>query len=107
MISVQQIQPLTYNTVPASTVTETQQDINGNMIGSGLPASGRANKAHSDRGHSLDSQTLLVILNTVLNTQHKTPFPAEKFHKEQTAVVESKICNSHVSESSKTSPIKQ
>ena len=48
------------------------------MIGSGLSTDLKSNKYNSKRGgDSLDSKTLLVILNTVLNTQHKRlPSPA-------------------------------
>ena len=42
------------------------------MIGSGLSTDLKYNKYNSEQGgDSLDSKTLLVILNTVLNTQHK------------------------------------
>ena len=48
------------------------------MIGSGLSTDLKSNKYNSKRGGDfLDSKTLLVILNTVLNTQHKRlPSPA-------------------------------
>ena len=48
------------------------------MIGSGLSTDLKSNKYNSKRGgDSLDSKTLLIILNTVLNTQHKRlPLPA-------------------------------
>ena len=82
MLSVQNIQPLIYKEVPNSTyqpsVKKQERDLNGNMIGSGLSTDLKSNKYNSKRGgDSLDSKTLLVILNTVLNTQHKRlPSPA-------------------------------
>ena len=75
MLSVQNIQPLIYKDVPHSTfqpsVKKQDRDLNGNMIGSGLSTDLKSNKYNSKRGDSLDNKTLLVILNTVLNTQHK------------------------------------
>ena len=82
MLSVQNIQPLIYKEVPNSTyqpsVKKQERDINGNMIGSGLSTDLKSNKYNSKRGgDSLDSKTLLIILNSVLNTQHKRlPSPA-------------------------------
>ena len=80
MLSVQNIQPLIYKAVPNSTYQPSvkKQDRDGNMIGSGLSTDLKSNKYNSKRGgDSLDSKTLLVILNTVLNTQHKRlPSPA-------------------------------
>ena len=82
MLSVQNIQPLIYKDAPNSTyqpsVKKQERDLNGNMIGSGLSTDLKSNKYNSKRGgDSLDSKTLLVILNTVLNTQHKRlPSPA-------------------------------
>ena len=74
MLSVQNIQPLIYKEVPNSTYQPSgkKQDRDRNMIGSGLSTDLKSNKYNSKRGgDSLDSKTLLVILNTVLNTQHK------------------------------------
>ena len=82
MLSVQNVQPLIYKEVPNSSyqpsVKKQDRELNGNMIGSGLSTDLKSNKYNSKRGgDSLDSKTLLVILNTVLNTQHKRlPLPA-------------------------------
>lgn len=86
MLSVQQIQPLIHQNLPTSTYhhsKESQVDANGNMIGTSLPADIKSKKAHSGGEHSLDSNTLLLILNTVLKTQHKTTFPSEQCGKQQ------------------------
>lgn len=82
MLSVGRIQPLAhhkspsidFNTYPKS---EPSTDINSNMIGSGIVADLKSTKnPQRTKGHSLDNDTILVILNTVLNIQQKTSTPA-------------------------------
>ena len=80
MISVERILEVHHNK-PSQTICPT--DINSNMIGASIVSDNRASK-QSSAGKLLDNETLLVILNTVLNTHStKTTTTSRKATKHQ------------------------
>lgn len=68
MLSVERIAETVY-TKPATPIFS--RDINSNMIGASIVGDAKSTK-RSSGNKLLDNETLLVILNTVLNTQYTT-----------------------------------
>lgn len=90
MISVELIQDITYKTPPSSTVDFA--DINYNMKGAAIVGDVKAaNKQSKSSRKSLDTDTLLVILSTVLNTHHSK---AQSGASTRTSAVRQSQCHS-------------